>query len=203
MPSPEAPEPEAAPAITVEVRQIDEEEMPEGSQLVTATLLPSGYPEICATFEYALSPGHALFPLGFSVRPAPGRPVSKSVELEMRTIRSLPLTSWEASARAHAEVELLGESISIPRERAASAQATAKALLERSYPDLDPTASKADARKYKSLLHLAEISAEYMLERLFGNVDAPAAIAKRREVNPATVRSWLHRARKAGLLKDI
>jgi hypothetical protein len=66
-------------------------------------------------------------------------------------------------------------------------------------PDIDPNSSKGSLRTWNSLLRYAEIYEEYGELLLKGERDPIGVIAKNHQVEKPTVRSWLHRAREAGV----
>lgn len=61
----------------------------------------------------------------------------------------------------------------------------------------------ADARQMRGQLHLQQIAQRFERERRNGTPDPAAAIAREDGVNRSTVRSWIHRARKLGLLPPV
>jgi hypothetical protein len=70
------------------------------------------------------------------------------------------------------------------------------------YPELRGDDTPAGQRRLRSLTHLADIAMDYSVKGIFGVHDPAAAIARERDAKPATVRSWIHRARKAGFLPE-
>ncbi|MDV7221005.1 sigma-70 region 4 domain-containing protein [Streptomyces prunicolor] len=72
-------------------------------------------------------------------------------------------------------------------------------IVQEQYPELDPNSGKAAARRWNGLVRYAETVIEHRVNLLKGVGDSVKEIAERREVSPATVRSWLHRAKEAGV----
>lgn len=98
-----------------------------------------------------------------------------------------------------AESIRLPESVMNPQERGRRAEGIVRSV----YPDLDPEANRFSTRTWNSLLRYANVSLEH-LELLTGGVADPVAVlAERHDVAPATVRSWLHRAREAGVSSEM
>lgn len=78
-------------------------------------------------------------------------------------------------------------------------RAIAEAAVRRMRPDLDPEDSKGARRTWDSLVRYAEVYQEYNEHLIRGTRDAIGEIAERHGVEKATVRSWLHRADRAGI----
>lgn len=72
-------------------------------------------------------------------------------------------------------------------------------MVRRVRPDLDPEESRGAARSWNGLVKLAEALDEYMEILASGSNDPAGEMAERHEVAQATVRTWVHRARQAGL----
>jgi hypothetical protein len=168
---------------------------------VAVTVEDSDHPRIGAAFGYLVGDaGRAVFLRSLQVAPATGTPVGQQRRLTVTTVRNLPLARWEAAARAHLA--------QVPGFQPASADdvlfvlrhVTPKDRVDRLYPGLAESKRPADVRKYRGLLHLAAVAEDFVREQLSGSPDPGAAIARQHNVKPATARSWVHRARKAGLL---
>jgi hypothetical protein len=112
-------------------------------------------------------------------------------------IRDLPLVRWETVARANVIVQYSTLINDQPNTFDALDPAGRVDLL---YPGLSGLRAPAAKRKYRSLLHMAEVAHDYRQKQLAGVTDPAGAIARERDTNPSTVRSWIHRARLAGLL---
>lgn len=192
-------------AVTLDVR-VSEKSPPaetENAKIaeITAEVMDAEHSQLLATFTYGCWWPHPMtsgpmsaYLMGMHVARRPDH----FPELTVSRIRDLPLARWEAAARAHvvekysltpADVDLVMEAL------------TPVSRVDRLYPGLRDSTGAGDKRKYKSLMHLAEIANEFTGRQLVGEPDPATSIARDRGVNPATVRSWLHRARKAGLLR--
>lgn len=75
----------------------------------------------------------------------------------------------------------------------------AEAAVARLRPDLDPTEGKGAQRSWNSLVRYAEIFSEHEDLLARGARDPISTLAERHEVEKPTVRSWLHRAKAAGI----
>lgn len=102
-------------------------------------------------------------------------------------IRDLPLARWEAAARAHVVDPAVIQNLPVRTWQGHEGSFAAEAAA-------------TSERKARSLAHLAEVAEQYLAEQRLGTPDPAAAIANARGVNRSTVRSWIHRARQAGLL---
>ncbi|MBM0238434.1 hypothetical protein JNW88_17080 [Micromonospora sp. ATA32] len=180
---------------------------------VEVTVQDSEDPRLTATFGYVI--GAFTRPLllrSIAVGPSAGVPLGKQARLTISGVRDLPLSRWEAAARAHLVQRFsLSEDqvLKVARIGLGAAEEDLRRMadiigpaksVERLYPGLEHSDRPADVRRYRSLLHLAEVAQEYRSAQLEGVPDPAAKVARDRAVNPATVRSWLHRARKARLL---
>lgn len=149
-------------------------------------------------------------------RPGTLYPISAIGELTTSRIRDLPLHTWDTSAR-----ELLAGSFGTEAFKDAMVDTTkshkiagpdsylsdpemldiyADNLLETIYPTVKQDDSPAGRRRLRALQRLAVVAVEYQRHRLEGRTDPAAEIARKHGVKPATARSWIHRARAAGLL---
>ena len=79
-----------------------------------------------------------------------------------------------------------------------TATMAAEEIVRARYPDLDPDAGPGAARRWNKLLRLVEVAQEYQAAQGRGENAPTEAIAEARGVAPATVRTWLHRARQEG-----
>ncbi|MFE7237903.1 hypothetical protein [Streptomyces sp. NPDC057580] len=169
---------------------------PEGAIAVTATVTDPAHPKRAALFEYIGMPGHRLAPVSVTVGPAPDLPYDEYVSIPPRDLRDLPLARWESAARWRAELELGQGGSSDKRPE------SAEAWVFKLYPELRDDDTPAAQRRLRGLTHVADIAMEYATLSILGVKDPAAAIARRRDAKPATVRSWIHRARKAGFLPE-
>ena len=78
-------------------------------------------------------------------------------------------------------------------------QAIKEAVLA-AHPGLDPNAGPSTARRWNRLVRLAEIADEYRAAQEAGERSPANTIAKKRGVEPGTVRTWLHQARQEGFV---
>jgi hypothetical protein len=183
---------------------------PDGARvyMVTAAVEDDEHPTIAGTFGYltawvSSTPGDDLFLQSVRVGPPPGHPVGKIAQLTVSLVRDLPLARWEAAARAHVAFRIRRPSVRPGTVGHLSRDLRAAMLVKRLYPSLADSETKADQRRYRSLVHLATIAEAFQVKQIEGTPDPAAAVARDMDVNPATVRSWLHRARKAGLLTGV
>jgi hypothetical protein len=114
------------------------------------------------------------------------------------SVRELPLAQWEKFAKAAAQSWFRGPD-PLAGSHGGGRRERAETLVQYLHPELNPISGKAAARKYESLVRYAEVLDEYAQVLAAGGDDPTVVIAKRRGVAPATVRSWLHRGREAGL----
>ncbi|MEU9215423.1 hypothetical protein AB0D47_02640 [Streptomyces sp. NPDC048376] len=70
-------------------------------------------------------------------------------------------------------------------------------------PDLDPKQGPGARRRWNSLIRYVRIYTEYEELLAQGNTDPITNLAQQYDVAKATVRSWLHRAREAGVDKVV
>ncbi|MFI9466815.1 hypothetical protein ACIHBQ_04990 [Streptomyces sp. NPDC052492] len=178
--------------------------------LVSAQLTDSDHPSLTAEFEYlAISADGRLFPRSVHIRPAPDLPIGQNTPVTAGIIRELPLARWETAARSRAQAALqdweekvLLDSLGQPTIRALRDLSPAE-LVEVIEPGLKGSSRKADQRRYSSLLHQCMVAIEYTALRMEGVQDPAARIARNHSVQPATARSWLHRARNSGILPSF
>ncbi|MFF3897929.1 hypothetical protein ACFYY3_33210 [Streptomyces sp. NPDC001812] len=175
---------------------------PEGALAVTATVVDPNHPKRQAVFEYIAVPNHRLAPVSVTVRPAPDLPFGEYVAAWPSEVRDLPLSQWETSARLLAEVMLGHDVFRDAGEFEPGQGRTAEEWVLERYPELLGDNSPAGRRRLRSLTHLADVALDYARRSIYGAKDPAAAIARSRDANPATVRSWIHRARKAGFLPE-
>ncbi|MEF9903707.1 hypothetical protein [Streptomyces sp. P9-A2] len=70
-------------------------------------------------------------------------------------------------------------------------------------PGLNPEQGPGAKRRWNSLMRYVKIYTEYEELLAGGNTDPITALAQQNDVAKATVRSWLHRAREAGVDKVV
>lgn len=126
--------------------------------------------------------------------------------LDVAKIRDLPLGRWEraalsaASSAARNEPADYLEGISAASLPAEQRDRLAADLVNDLYPGLEADRSPAGRRRLSGLLRLAQVGLDYRDLMREGRSDPAAEIARMNSVSPATARSWVHRARKAGFL---
>ncbi len=180
---------------------------------VEATVRDDEEPRLVARFGYVASAfAKHLLLRSVAIEPAPGMELGKQARLTIAGVRDLPLARWEAAARAHISQKLsmtLDEHRQLWGKLAGPAEAdriltfiSPAVRVQQLYPGLAQSSTPGDMRRYKSLLRLAEVADEYQRAQRDGVHDPAAFVARNRGEKPATVRSWLHRARKAGLLDE-
>jgi hypothetical protein len=140
-----------------------------------------------AIFEFGLVPGLPLGVLGYRV---------SSLNLIDTPLRELPVSRWEKAARAAAERRLVAAG---PYGQQVSGDDLARTLVDAKFPELSDAAGGNALRRRNGLLHLAKMAYEYMQIQESGAANPAQALAERHGVSSATVRGWLHRARKEGL----
>ncbi|MDX2696840.1 helix-turn-helix domain-containing protein [Streptomyces ipomoeae] len=91
--------------------------------------------------------------------------------------------------------EVIATPLHVPRDR----RERAIEMVRRVRPDLNPDESRGAARSWNGLVKLAEALDEYMEILASGSKDPAGEMAERHGVAQATVRTWVHRARQAGL----
>ncbi|MEO3930749.1 hypothetical protein ABGB07_43935 [Micromonosporaceae bacterium B7E4] len=118
-------------------------------------------------------------------------------------IRDMPLARWEQAARASLTMKYSG-ALPPAEERPQPAldwtQDDLNARVLELFPELRGDDTPAGRRRLKSLSRLARTANHYMELLAAGRSDPAAEMARRLNESPATVRSWIHRARKVGLL---
>ncbi|MET9414111.1 hypothetical protein ABZY03_07955 [Streptomyces klenkii] len=168
---------------------------------VEVSFVPADQPDLLVTWQYVYREGEALQPCGFKIEPAPGVAPGSRQHLGATVVRELPLARLERAARGLFEL-----SYRIPREgvarmgkrEAATISEAAQVMVRELHPDLDETAGAGAARRWKRLVRLAEVVQEYQMAVTRGDKSPAATVAEARDVAPATVRSWMHQARKEG-----
>lgn len=175
--------------------------------LIPATVHDSEHPKLAGVFTYISDRSGEtsfLWLTSVAVEHRADVPIGKRQRLALAAVRDAPLARWETAARAHI-LQLWGAREMTHEEMIAAVQRLSEIVgperkVNRLYPELKDSTKPADVRKRKSLLHLADIADEYEVYVRQGTIDPAAAIARSRSAKPSTVRSWLHRARQAGLL---
>lgn len=189
-------------------------------EVAHVTVQDASHPGIRGSFRY-LVPDQVphIEQVGFSVtlltaeRPKGAAPFGPGV------IKDLPLARWDRVAQAAVTQAVMqrrtfrhvvenglmdgpeesGDEIAtplhVPRER----RERAIEMVRRIRPDLDPEESRGAARSWNGLVKLAEALDEYTELLATGSTDVVGEMAAAHGVAPATVRTWVHRARHAGI----
>jgi hypothetical protein len=185
---------------------VPRKEGPEGAVQITATVVDPQHPKRAATFGYIGVPGHSLAPVSIAVGPPPDLPTSDYVATFPSDVRDLPLGRWEIAARFRVEARLhrseFTEVVLTSRKTAHAKDWSAEDRVFELFPDLRNDDSPAARRRLASMTRLATVAQAYIVHSIFGVKDPAAEIAREMGANPATVRSWIHRARKAGFIPD-
>ncbi|MEU3546272.1 hypothetical protein [Streptomyces longwoodensis] len=142
---------------------------------------------VSVTFKFGLIPGSPLLTLGFKVWSDQGI---------RSALRDLPIPRWEKAARGAAERRLVAGG---PYGQSVSVEDLAEILVREKFPELNGAAGGNALRRRNSLLHLAKMAAEYAEVVESGAKNPAQVLGDRHDVSAATVRSWLHRARREGL----
>lgn len=140
-------------------------------------------------------------------------PVSVS-PITISTVRDWPLARWEAAARGvvsssadpEATVEFEKQSQkahrrTTPITREEQRRMTADAILSALYPEIERSGdTPGERRRWNGLRKLAEVAVIYRELVKEGRSDPATELARIKKTTPTTARSWIHRARQAGLL---
>lgn len=143
--------------------------------------------EVFAVFKFGLIPGRPLMTLGFNVWSEQGL---------QGAVSNLPISRWEKAARGAAERRLVAGG---PYGQSVSPDDLAEMRVGEKFPELADATGGNALRRRNSLLHLAKMAAEYAEVVESGAKNPAQILGDRHGVSAATVRSWLHRARKEGL----
>ncbi|MBE4790714.1 helix-turn-helix domain-containing protein [Streptomyces sp. NE06-02F] len=114
------------------------------------------------------------------------------VVLEAGESRRLTGEHYEGPGNSDDEI---ATPLHVPRDR----RERAIEMVRRVRPDLDPDESRGAARSWNGLVKLAEAMDEYTALLAEGSTDVVGEMAAAHGVAPPTVRTWVHRARQAGL----
>ncbi len=130
-----------------------------------------------------------------------------------REIRDLPIARWVRGAKIVADQAATEDRFTpglevVYRSDEPDVVALADELVEKMFSGLDQQKTPAALRRYKYLRHLAQVAVIYDHSVASGRADPAAEVARRFIAQPGTARTWVHRARKEGLigaaaLKDI
>lgn len=177
-----------------------------GNPVVTVVVRDSEHPSFEAAFRYIAAPQAPLRPQAIEVRQRPAATTEQAEPLNPSTMRDLPLTRWDRYARAHVALHAMdADAAPLAGDPWKHSRKWGEALVRRRYPDLNPEAGAGQKRRWESLTHVASVTMEMLSLQVYGAKDPTAAVAEHHGVKPATVRSWLHRARQSGvsMLDDL
>lgn len=178
---------------------------------VAVAVEPDDRADVTVTFDYVVLPGEVLGPFGLHIEPREQPQLGDGWQLEgdpqrlgVAILRDLPIARWERAARLAAQLHQ-GERIPWgweggpgQDEVTARAELAVKAL----HPGVDPESGKAGARKWAKLTRYAQVVLQHQQAQLGGDADPVGTVASVRGVSPATVRSWLYRARSEGVTPE-
>lgn len=134
-----------------------------------------------------------------------GSPVSLDDFLPVREIRDLPVARWVRGAKMVAQQaafddEFTPEMEFLYRADEPDVPALADEVVEKLFPDAHKVKTAAGIRRLKHLRHLAQVAVIYDHSVANGRDDPAAEVARRFNAQPGTARTWVHRARKEGLI---
>lgn len=192
-----------------------------GACAIRCDVVPGSYPGMLATFDYGLyaDDPEEMWLLGMTVGPdvagymwgegkVPDDWPDVYDRFTVSAIRDYPLATWERAARGTVSAQARARDLSKLDEEIRSdgeqprldVEHAAAVDLATLYPGLDQDKTPAGLRKARSLRRLALVAAQYRDATLAGSAEPATEVARLHEVNPNTVRTWLHRARAAGFL---
>jgi hypothetical protein len=148
--------------------------------------------DIGAVFKFGLSPGRPLLTLSYRVYGS----LSDGTAGIQSPLRDLPVARWEKAARGAAERRLVDLG---PYGQSVDPEDLAEIQVNEKFPELADATGGNALRRRKSLLHLAQMAAEYAEIVESGARNPAQVLGERHKVSAGTVRSWLHRARREGL----
>lgn len=202
-----------------------------GQEVAYVSLQDASHPGIRASLQYLVPEQLGkIEPVGFSVTHLVADRPEGAARFGPGVIKDLPLARWDRVAQAAvrqavmerslAQVsitlepgeyerltdglyngpdEVIATPLHVPQNR----RHRAIEMVHRVRPDLDPDESRGAARSWNGLVKLAEALDEYMEILASGSNDPAGEMAERHGVAQATVRTWVHRARQAGLTSSF
>jgi hypothetical protein len=114
-------------------------------------------------------------------------------------LKDLPVSRWEKVARAAAERRLMSRG---PYGQHVAAEDLAELIVNEKFPELADATGGNALRRRNGLVHLAMMFQEYKRAEESGVENPAQVLAENHSVSAATVRGWLHRARKEGLAPE-
>lgn len=184
----------AAPSTAVTATARDPEYWPigvDGSRTVIVDVEDGNHPEVQATFEFGAMPQWPLSLIRFHADSMTG--------LRVPSMRDLPVNRWEKAARAAAEQRMVATG---PHGQHVAPESVAEDLIREKFPELSGAKGGNALRRRNGLLHLALMYQEYKEAEAMGAQNPAQVLAEVHSVTAATVRGWIHRARKEGLVPE-
>jgi hypothetical protein len=163
----------------------------DGARLVNVAVSDPDHPDLAVTFEFGMVPAQAMSVVRFHLESRPGYSVT--------SLRDLPMSRWERAARAAAESRIVTNG---PIGQHVDPDALADELVDARFPELTDAKGGNPLRRRNGLVHLAKMFQEYKQAEQSGVQNPAQALANAHSVTTATVRGWLHRARKEGLAPE-
>lgn len=114
-------------------------------------------------------------------------------------LKDLPVSRWEKVARAAAERTLMASG---PYGQHVAPEDMAEIIVNQKFPELAGATGGNALRRRNGLIHLAVMFQEYKRAEETGVENPAQVLAEQHSVSAATVRGWLHRARKEGLAPE-
>lgn len=142
------------------------------------------------SFEFGMVPTQGLRVIRFTVFAQYG--------LE-NSVASLPIARWEKAARAAVERRLMADG---PFGQHVDPRDMAEMIVNEKFPELAGAAGGNSLRRRNGLIQLATKFQEYKRAEETGVENPAQVLAEAYSVSTATVRGWLHRARKEGLAPE-
>lgn len=162
----------------------------DGSRTIEVTVKDPEYDDGIAVFKFGSIPNQGMRVVTFTVFSALGLKTS---------LKDLPVARWEKVARASAERRLMAGG---PYVQHVAPEDMAEAIVNEKFPELAGAAGGNALRRRNGLVHLAVMFQEYKRAEESGVENPAQALAEKHSVTAATVRGWLHRARKEGLAPE-
>ncbi|MFJ9474738.1 hypothetical protein ACIRRI_06940 [Streptomyces mirabilis] len=141
-------------------------------------------------FKFGMIPTQGMRVVTFTVFSAQGLEVS---------VKDLPVSRWEKVARAAAERRLMAGG---PYQQHVAPGDLAELIVNEKFPELAGAAGGNALRRRNGLVHLAKMFEEYKQAEESGIENPAQVLAEKHSVSAATVRGWLHRARREGLAPE-
>lgn len=161
----------------------------DGSRTIEVIVRDPDYDGM-ALFKFGMIPNQGMRIVTFTAFSAQGLEVS---------VKDLPLARWEKAARAAAERRLMAGG---PYVQHVAPEDLAQSVVDEKFPELAGATGGNALRRRNGLIHLAKMFEEYKRAEESGVENPAQVLAGKHSVSAATVRGWLHRARKEGLAPE-